>query len=70
MNSLGKANEGLRVPPVDPQEVGQARQIAGRYLRCVREVTHRPSTVVSRSDVLGRWSVVSCLTIEIGSMVT
>ena len=52
MNRLGNAHERLTLPPVDPQHVGQGRQIAGRYQRLFREVTHRPRIVVSRIDGL------------------
>ena len=52
MNSPGKVHERLTVPPVDPQEVGRGRQIAGRYQRLIREVTHRSCIVVSKPESL------------------
>lgn len=52
MNGLRKADERLTGPPADLQEVRQARQIVGRYLRCVREVTHRHAWSYGRSEHL------------------
>ena len=69
MNSLGRTHETLTLPPCESYDVAMSRQIAGRYQRPFREVTHRPRKVTSRSDPYGL-VVVSCLTSDIGTTVT